>query len=85
MDETEDGLRTTAVGTLVPVESGKPIMGDMVSLEPRPGTPLFDCTTVVECPHKPKTSSGPAQVANEAYRENFDRIFNKPKDEELAN
>jgi len=85
MDETEDGLRTTAVGTLVPLESGKPLMGDMVSLEPRPGTPLFDCTTIVEYPYKPKMTSGPAQVVTDIYRANYDRIFNKPKGDELVN
>jgi len=89
---TEDGrgvhvLRQRAqsleVGIVRPLVSGKPIVGEVVRLEPRPEMPrLCDVHVEVTTPSPSSsrpTSKGPAQVASAAYRANWDAIWSRPK------
>ena len=66
-------------GTVRPLEDGKPIQGEVVRLKPRQQTPMV-CD--VESEFTPEltrasTSHGPAQVATDQYRKNWDAIYNK--------
>lgn len=85
-------------GEVRPLESGKPISGDVVSLKPRPSFPfLCDVETHVSVPQETAASnesqgdvarprSGPAQVASDAYRANWETIYRRDKKEpELLN
>ncbi|HEY3592734.1 MAG TPA: hypothetical protein VGL13_02630, partial [Polyangiaceae bacterium] len=78
-------------GELRPAKEGQTInRGELVRLSPRPDSPCFCNVEVlykapsVEAPSSPSTAaeaatepamSGPAQVATERYRDNWDRIF----------
>jgi hypothetical protein len=56
------------------LKEGKPITGEVVSLEPRKENPrVCDVRSSVAVPKK-----GPAQVASERYRENWDQVFSAP-------
>ena len=81
------------VGTMRPLQHGRPIHGEVVKLTPRPETPmLFDAETEIEAPVSNKaeagasptgdehrgTSAGPAQVASDEYRRNWDAIWKRP-------
>ncbi len=74
-------------GELKPMVEGKPILGEIVQLKPRPdNNALYDVEVLLT---KPNTSvnmetslSGPAQVATENYRSNWEKIF-KPKKKEI--
>jgi hypothetical protein len=75
------------VGAVHPLKSGVPLRGEVVSLKPRPEFPLLcDVTTELAAPEAAREASdvavrarsGPAQVATDQYRENWDRIW-KPK------
>jgi hypothetical protein len=81
------------VGTMRPLEEGRPIHGEVVKLTPRPEMPmLFDAETefAAEASPQPKpkskaspepergTSAGPAQVASDTYRKNWDVIWKRP-------
>jgi hypothetical protein len=62
------------LGAVVPLVPGKPIVGEIVRLEPRSESPLL-CNVHVEYtpPAEARaTSAGPAQVASERYRENWE-------------
>lgn len=60
------------VGAIRPVEEGKPLQGELVSLRPREGTPLYD----VEVQYAPpRAHAGPARVSTDAYRSGWDAIF----------
>ena len=78
------------VGDVRPLKQGKPIQGEVVSLKPRPEFPLL-CDVKVELdaaqPGGEKSShAGPAQVATDQYRRNWDRIFSRSAETpELAN
>jgi hypothetical protein len=77
-------------GALTPLREGAPIQGEVVSLRPRPDCPLL-CDVDVHyapaqrlpssAPAKPKSSprqsrrKGPAQVATDTYRDNWDSIW----------
>lgn len=70
-------------GVVVPLEPGKPIQGDVVTLRPRPEFPLL-CDVHVEYQQPVKAiesagarpvNKGPGQVATDQYRANWDRIF----------
>ena len=74
-----------------PLETGVPITGEVVSLKPRPEFPLL-CDVKVELEAQPTsdvtasprpTGSGPAQVATDRYRENWDRIWKPKREPEL--
>lgn len=65
-------------GTVRRLEQGKPIHGEVVRLKPREHSPLV-CDVEVEVPaparSTPALTSGPAQVATETYRKNWDAIY----------
>lgn len=80
------------LGAVRPLEHGTPITGEVISLTPRPEFPLLcDVKTELAAPRPPSdvaepARSGPAQVATDRYRENWDRIWMKKKDKpEVAN
>ena len=74
-----------------PLKEGVPITGEVVTLKPRAEFPLLcDVTTEIAAPEEradtaAKSRSGPAQVATDQYRENWDRIWNRKSGTELAN
>lgn len=83
------------LGAVKPLKDGVPISGEVVTLRPRPEFPLL-CDVevayrpahhgddVAEKPRGPRR--GPAQVATESYRQNWDAIFQRSaKKPELAN
>jgi hypothetical protein len=66
-------------GELRNLEDGRPISGEVVTLAPRKDNPRvcdvkesFASGMSTVTPAKPK---GPAQVATEAYRENWEEVF----------
>jgi len=71
-------------GFVMPLEHGKPIHGEVVTLRPRPEFPLL-CDVNVECSSPTAAAEvtgdcraiakGPGQVATDQYRTNWDRIF----------
>jgi hypothetical protein len=70
-------------GTVRRLEEGKPILGEVVRLQPRADQP-FLCDVHVELPTPRRepgtsTSSGPAQVASDRYRKNWDAIYKSAK------
>ncbi|HEX4510360.1 MAG TPA: hypothetical protein VH328_09785 [Burkholderiaceae bacterium] len=63
---------------LRPLQSGKPIEGEVVSLSPREDAPmLFDVKSELPSPYPAdrSTSDGPAQVATDAYRKGWDAVW----------
>ena len=73
------------VGAVRPLREGAPITGEVVTLRPRPNFPaLCDVETHFK-PAAPTTEraepeaprSGPAQVATDEYRRNWDAIWSK--------
>jgi hypothetical protein len=78
------------LGTMRPLEEGKPIHGEVVKLTQRREAPfLFDAETQVAAPSTEETatpsepaprgtSAGPAQVASDSYRKNWDAIWKRP-------
>jgi hypothetical protein len=67
-------------GEVRPVKDGQPILGrEVVTLKPRPDSPAL-CDVEVVQPAEQATPGrpGPAQVATDEYRENWERIFSKP-------
>jgi hypothetical protein len=70
-------------GTVRRLEQGKPIHGEVVRLRPREHFPMI-CDVEVEVPAQRTgepfaASSGPAQVATETYRKNWDAIYGRNK------
>ena len=66
------------LGELRTAKEGKPIHGDVVRLSQRPEHErLFDVEVVHARPPGPaaRTHAGPAQVATDAYRTNWEAIF----------
>jgi hypothetical protein len=66
-------------GTVRALEHGKPIHGEVVRLKPRKNSPLV-CDVEVDVPAPAQastrsTSQGPAQVATDQYRKNWDAIY----------
>ena len=60
------------VGQMRPLKDGKPITGELVSLSPRADSDrAFDVTVLA----KTDGNARPAQVANHAYRDGWERIF----------
>jgi hypothetical protein len=77
-------------GAVHPLKNGVPITGEVVTLTPRKEFPLLcdvtvevegSTTTDVSAP----TQKGPAQVATDRYRENWDRIWKRSSEPELVN
>jgi hypothetical protein len=67
------------VGAVMPLVPGKPIVGEVVRLEPRKESPLLCDVHVEYAPpasaESRPTAAGPAQVATDKYRENWELIF----------
>ena len=69
-----------SAGAVRPLVQGQPINGEVVRLSPRPEMPRV-CD--VEVQYEPPASrtdgarKGPAQVASDVYRENWDAIFKR--------
>jgi hypothetical protein len=73
-------------GAVMPLEAGKPIAGEVVRLEPRKESPLL-CDVHVEYtpPQESRpTATGPAQVASDRYRQNWDLVFGGAHNDEPA-
>lgn len=80
-------------GLVKPAEPGKPLLGDLVRLKPRPECPILcDVETIYEFQSQPpsdeavgarRSRGGPAWVVTDAYREGWERIFGpgRPKAE----
>lgn len=85
-----DALRA---GQVRPVEEGKPLAGDLISLRPREESPaLFNVVTHYRKPDRDgaeaaesgptsqkRPRSGPAQVSTEGYRAGWNSIWGKKK------
>jgi hypothetical protein len=56
---------------------GQPIHGELVRLTPRDEPLLYD-VDVIHSPRE-RDQGGPAQVANDAYRKGWDRLFARKK------
>jgi hypothetical protein len=70
-------------GELRPVQEGKPLVGELVSLRPRADAPRICDVTESWNPKgetAPGAHKGPAQVATSAYRNGWEQIFAKPGD-----
>lgn len=62
-------------GELRALREGKPITGEVVSLEPRKDNPQICDVRSSYTPPSSATRKGPAQVASKTYRDNWDEIF----------
>jgi len=72
----EDG--PIEAGIVQPLEEGKPISGEVISMRRRKDVPfLFDVTTEVATPSAEPPASGPAQVATDSYRRGWDAIWGR--------
>lgn len=75
-------------GAVKPLEQGKPIHGEVVRLKPREECPLV-CDVQVDLARPDSAATaptkGPAQVASEAYRRNWDAIWSGRKNGALPN
>jgi hypothetical protein len=84
-------------GTVRRLEAGKPIHGEIVRLRPRPQAPMV-CDVEVEFGGteqaagqrtdvgvSPGVSSGPAQVATDSYRKNWDAVYGRSRKPSLLN
>jgi len=81
-------------GALQPLREGAPIRGEVVSLRPRENFPLlcdvqvhYTPPSVAKAPEKPAPApaqrKGPAQVATDVYRSNWDSIWSSKKSSSL--
>lgn len=67
------------MGTIRPLEEGKPIDGEVVTLEPRKDVPLvYDVKTELADPRR-ATTDGPPQVATEEYRRGWETIWGRSR------
>ncbi len=78
------------LGLIRPLREGAPITGEVVTLRPRPNAPaLCDVEVHVKAPQAAATDDrqapraalahpGPAQVATDDYRRNWDAIWSRP-------
>jgi hypothetical protein len=79
----EERLET---GELRALREGKPVTGEIVSLEPRKDNPqVCDVKASYTPPPAVEPKKGPAQIATTTYRENWDEIFGstEPRDRTL--
>lgn len=79
------------IGEMRAVQEGRPLQGELVRLEPRAESErLFDVEVLVSRDELAANvgagaRSGPAQVATDAYRTNWDAIFGAREEPELPN
>jgi len=73
-------------GEVRPLREGRPLHGgEVVKLKPHEKVPnLYDVEVSCELPSR-REGGRPAQVATEAYRRNWERIFNAPKNDSSLN
>jgi hypothetical protein len=70
-------------GVMEPLAEGRPITGEVISLEQRKDVPfLFDVKTVIEGPRAENREAepagdGPARVASDKYRKGWDAIWGR--------
>ena len=64
-------------GELRSIKEGKPIVGEIVSLEPRPDNPRICDVRESYRSTASGPKKGPAQVATKEYRDNWDEVFGK--------
>jgi hypothetical protein len=67
-------------GELRNLEAGRPITGEVVTLAPRQNNPRVCDVKESYLPPKlpgPQKTKGPAQVATQAYRDNWDEVFSR--------
>jgi hypothetical protein len=63
-------------GVLQPLVEGKPINGEVISMQRRSDLPfVFDVKTEVAHDEPAAASQGPSQVATESYRRGWDAIW----------
>lgn len=85
---------TLEAGALRPVVEGAPINGEVVALRPREDLPLLCDVDVLYAPPAPAKApeapppsaprrKGPAQVATDRYRNNWDSIWSSKKTDAL--
>jgi hypothetical protein len=79
------------LGGVRALREGMPITGEVVRLTPRKEFPLL-CDVATELPAAPAVTDvaaaprkGPAQVATDRYRDNWDQIFSRSASKNLAN
>lgn len=81
-------------GALQPLREGAPIQGEVLSLRPRENCPvLCDVDVLYSPPAAAKSAAppppragrrkGPAQVATDEYRDNWDSIWSRKKSDAL--
>lgn len=83
----EQGLE---LGEVRPIQEGRPLTGEIVKLKPRPGHPrICDVETQLSQGELDRARGsqtprlghpGPARVATDAYRTNWDAIYRSPGD-----
>jgi hypothetical protein len=82
------------IGEIRPVQEGRPLSGDLVKLRPRKDQErLFDVEVLVSRDELKGAGEGPrthalgrpAQVATDAYRDNWDAIFGARREPDLPN
>jgi len=82
------------LGTMRPLEEGKPLVGEVVKLTQRKESPaLFDAETVVEAaetnagskPSSKTNRSGPPQVSSAEYRSNWEAVYKRRSQRKLLN
>jgi hypothetical protein len=95
------------LGTMRPLQEGRPIDGEVVRVNPHPdcpflyevetefstqpaetpgATPAEGVKTPAEKPTAPTRTPGPPKVASEAYRRNWDAIWNRqPRRRQVLN
>jgi hypothetical protein len=82
-----DGV--VSAGAVRPLAQGQPIHGEVVRLSPRSEMPRVCDVEVQYTPPASKTDGGrkgPAQVASDVYRKNWDAVFKRAeRKSELAN
>ena len=66
-------------GILQPLEEGKPISGEVISMRRRDDVPfLFDVKTELPASSEEEpAANGPAQVASDSYRRGWDAIWGR--------
>lgn len=79
---------TLEIGEMRAAQEGRPLTGELVRLKPRAESDrVFDVEVLVsrEDLGGAGERTGPAQVATDAYRANWEAIFGPRKDPELPN
>jgi len=64
---------------------GQPIHGELVRLTPREEPNLFDVDVLHDARAPQQEQGGPAQVASNAYRKGWDRLFKKSRSKSTLN